>query len=233
MDFSTIKEVAHKYRYAIFLMYYPLYLFAFNVIEKITPNDLYIIRCPLDQYIPFVEVFVIPYIFWFVYIGGAVVWLYFFDREIMCKLLWCGMIGMTAFIIISVLIPNGLDLRPAIFERDNIFVQLTKYVYSMDTSTNVFPSIHVNNSICACVALLSSDKIRKNNAARVFVIVAAVLIILSTLFLKQHSVIDATAGAVTAAISCEICFGSHIREMAEELRYEFNKRKRAYLKMMQ
>ena len=41
------------------------------------------------------------------------------------------------------LIPNGQDLRPAVMPRDNIFCDLVAYTYSLDTNTNVFPSVHV------------------------------------------------------------------------------------------
>ena len=153
---SSWKETAQKYQYPIFVIYYTLYMLSFGLVEKLQPDSLYIIHCPIDQYIPFLEYFVVPYLGWFLYIGGIVFWLFLFDRENMCRLLWCGMIGMTIFVVISVFLPNGLDLRPEVFPRDNVFTRLTAFVYRIDTSTNVFPSIHVNNSICACTALVTS-----------------------------------------------------------------------------
>ncbi len=214
---SSWKETAQKYQYPIFVIYYTLYMLSFGLVEKLQPDSLYIIHCPIDQYIPFLEYFVVPYLGWFLYIGGIVFWLFLFDRENMCRLLWCGMIGMTIFVVISVFLPNGLDLRPEVFPRDNVFTRLTAFVYRIDTSTNVFPSIHVNNSICACTALVTSKKLRDNKGIQIFATVFAMLIILSTMFLKQHSVVDVTAGMLTGMVSCEVFFGDHLREFRDRI----------------
>ena len=224
MNLSSLREWAHRYRYPIFIIYYALYMVSFVLVEKVKPDNLYIIHSRIDQYIPFVEYFVIPYLAWFFYIGGIVVWLYFYDRETMCRLLWCGMIGMTIFVLISIFLPNGLDIRPEEFARDNIFTRLTRVVYSHDTATNVFPSIHVNNSICACATFLSSKKTRGKKGWRYFIVIMAVLIILSTMFLKQHSVIDVTAGILTGFLSVKIVFGSGIRSFAERIRFKLSQR---------
>ena len=229
LNLTSLREWAHRYRYPIFAIYYTLYMVSFVFVEKIKPDHIYIIHSPIDQYIPFVEFFVIPYLAWFFYIGGVVIWLFFFDRETMCRLLWCGMIGMTVFVLISYFLPNGLELRPEAFVRDNIFTRLTKVVYSHDTATNVFPSIHVNNSICASAALLSSEKLRGRKGWRVFAVVMAGLIILSTMFLKQHSVIDVTGGMVTGFLSVEIFFGNELKGLAGRVRFKLIQRTRSCL----
>lgn len=50
--------------------------------------------------------------------------------------------GLTAFIIISFVYPNGQELRPALGEGE-IFIQAVKLLYRLDTPTNILPSMHV------------------------------------------------------------------------------------------
>ena len=68
--------------------------------------------------------------------------LYFFFTDVpgfyrMAKLMLYR--AMTIFLIISTLFPNGQNLRPMVFERDNIFVDMVRMLYRADTCTNVVP----------------------------------------------------------------------------------------------
>ena len=53
-------EKLKKYRHGLLLLYFPFYLAAFAYLEKKVPDKVHIINCAIDQYIPFVEVFIIP-----------------------------------------------------------------------------------------------------------------------------------------------------------------------------
>ena len=64
------------------------------------------------------------------------------------------------------------------------------------TPTNVFPSLHVFNSLAACIAIHESQELRKHRAVQWSAYVLAATIILATVFLKQHSVIDVMAAFV-------------------------------------
>ena len=60
--------------------------------------------------------------------------------------------GMTIFLIICTVFPNGLNLRPEVFTRDNFCIELVKRIYQTDTPTNVLPSLHsVVDVVAACV----------------------------------------------------------------------------------
>ena len=58
-------------------------------------------------------------------------------------------IGMTLFLVISLVFPNGQDLRP-VLSGNSIFIQAVQFIYHTDTPTNVLPSIHVFNSLTCC-----------------------------------------------------------------------------------
>ena len=215
-------EKLKKYRHGLLLLYFPFYLAAFAYLEKKVPDKVHIINCAIDQYIPFEEVFIIPYLLWFAYVAVAGIYFFFKEKESFFFFFYFGMIGMTIFIIVSYLYPNGLELRPETFTRDNIFVQLTKMIYSMDTPTNVLPSIHVFNSMAVYFAVKNSPKLKNNKAARTGAFVMTSLIILSTMFLKQHSVVDVLTALILSCLSYDFIYNERtekIRDGLEELKF--------------
>ena len=94
--------------------------------------------------------------------------------------------------------PNGHYLRPATFAHNNIFVHLVKWLYATDTATNLFPSIHVYNSIAVNMAVWHCDNFKNKKVIRYGSAILMVSIILSTMFLKQHSVFDVVTGILLA-----------------------------------
>lgn len=202
-----MKEKLNQYKHILLLLYFPIYLAAFRYLENITPEHLNIISSPLDKYIPFVPIFIIPYLFWFVYIAVPGVYFLFCEKEVFCRLMYFGMIGMTVFLLISWIYPNGLTIRPHEFVDQNIFTQLTRYVYSVDTPTNVLPSIHVFNSVGIYLAVKDSKILGSKKGIRYASLTVTILIILSTMFVKQHSVVDVLSGLILSYISFELVYG--------------------------
>lgn len=190
---SYMKSFYRKYKHllplAIFLIFY---LSVFVYVENRPDHHMHLLASQFDHLIPFCEIFVIPYIIWFFYITFGVL---FFgiverDRDQYYQLSTNLMIGMALFLLISLVWPNGHTLRPAILPRDNVFTRLVVMIYSSDTSTNVFPSIHVFNTIAMHTAVSHSTTLKKHPWAVRFSGIIAVSIVLSTMFIKQHTVID-------------------------------------------
>ncbi len=190
---KTFFQKKHQW---IIVVYALFYLLAFFLLEQRNIEDYHVIHAKIDQYIPFVEVFVIPYILWFVYMGAAIVYFAFYNSDV--KEYWRLMlalgIGMTVFLIISWLFPNMLELRPTEFEHNNIFTSMLSVLYRTDTPTNVFPSIHVFNSIAIGVAIIRCKALRKHHVICIGSTILCILIILSTMLIKQHSVYDVSFG---------------------------------------
>lgn len=195
-----------------FLIYSAFYLPAFQAVEKAGHVHYHIIHTWLDEQIPFCRFFIIPYFLWFGFVGVGIAWflLKCRDRDEYYKLISMLMIGMTIFIVVSVLYPNRLDLRPATVEGDDIFAALCRYLYRTDTPTNVLPSIHVYNSMAICYAVNSNADLREKRWVIAGTDILTLLIVLSTMFLKQHSVIDVSTGIVMSMVLQVIC--DHIFE---------------------
>ena len=224
-----MKEKLSQYKHVLLLLYFPFYLTAFFFLEKFGPDIIHIIDCAFDQYIPFVEVFIVPYLLWFAYLLAAGLYFMFYEKESFVRMMCFGMIGMTIFILVSWLYPNGLELRPETFARDNIFVRLTQFVYSMDTATNVLPSIHVFNSVGICITIRYSEKLRDKKWVQNGALILTILIVLSTMFVKQHSVVDVLLALLLSYISYELVFEGwavKIWNSMEEMKYKYQKKAR-------
>ena len=189
-----------KYSHAWVLLYILIYMPWFLYLEQRSSVHYYMIHSPIDNHIPFIEYFIVPYLLWFVFIAVTMGYFFFTDKWGFYRLSAFMFTGMTLFLIICTVFPNALNLRPAAFARDNIFVDLVKFVYRADTPTNVLPSIHVFNSIAVCVAISHSDALKKHQKIQYISYALAFLIILSTMFLKQHSVTDVIAAVAMACI---------------------------------
>lgn len=200
---NSLKNILNRYRHAWVFLYGFIYMPWFLYLENrtIPAHEYFIINSPLDKYIPFTEVFVIPYLFWFAFMVIGVMYFFFTNRKEFYQVTCFLIIGMTIFLIISTVFPNGLHLRPTVFPRDNIFTDMVKnLVYANDTSTNVLPSIHVFNSLGISIAVARNEILKKKLWVQIATHITTFLIILSTVFLKQHSITDVFAALVMAGI---------------------------------
>lgn len=195
-----MKELLKKNKHVFILSYMFIYFIWFFLLEGRDDVAFKNMHCIVDNYIPFIEVFVIPYILWFLYIATTVLYMLFTSKEDFLKCCAFLFTGMTICLIIYTIWPNGQNLRVTEFPRDNIFTDLVKMFYAADTPTNVCPSIHVYNSIGAHIAIWRSQKLKKHPVIRYGSLLLCISICLSTMFIKQHSFIDFVCGIILAAI---------------------------------
>lgn len=201
-----MKEFFKRYKHAGYLLYMIGYLIAFQFLEKTVTTNFHEIHIALDDKIPFCEYFIVPYLMWFGFVAITIIYFLFQDKKGYYKLITFLFTGMTIFLLVSYIYPNGHHLRPTTFARDNIFVDLVKMLYEIDTDTNVLPSIHVYNSLGCYIAIRKCPKLRNKKGIQIGSFVLTVAIILATMLLKQHSVIDVVAGMVMARLVYEIVY---------------------------
>jgi len=85
--------------------------------------------------------------------------------------------------------------RPTLTGTD-IFTKMTRIIYGNDNPYNCFPSIHVINTLLVQMYITTNKKIKVG--LKVICNVIGILIILSTMFIKQHVFLDAVSAAVIA-----------------------------------
>ena len=204
---NAIKKFWKTYKHGSWMaLYMVFYMMGFFIVESAGHRHYHVIHSVLDDMIPFNEYFVIPYMLWFFFVAGGILWFIFRCRNKAeyYKLACVLAIGMTVFLVVSCVYPNCQDLRPTEFLYHNMFTDLVAHLYATDTPTNILPSIHVYNSLAIFYAVNESEQLQKHRVIRAGTGILAGLIILSTMFLKQHSVVDVSMG-ILLSLAVQMC----------------------------
>jgi len=196
-DFSLKKK---QYAHVWLLLYFLIYLPWFAWLNTYTPQrpNATEIYCKLDDLIPFLEIFVIPYLLWFAYIAFGFVFLLFNSRNDFIRMCTFLYTGMTISLIIYMIFPNYQSLRIDYntLRRSNILTEAIRLLQTGDSPYDVFPSIHCLNSIGMNIALAKNKWFKKHPVCIIAATILSVLICLSTVFVKQHSVLDVIGALV-------------------------------------
>lgn len=182
--------------------YFAMYFLTENLIpaERCTP-----VHCPLDDVIPFCELFLIPYVFWYFLVAGSLVYFALYNPDSFKKLMTFIIVTQVVAMAIYILFPNRQDLRPETFTRDNILTRGVAFLYSVDTNTNVCPSLHVAYSLGILSVWLREKA--ASPRTRAFVAVSVAVICVSVAFVKQHSVVDILAALPLCLLAEAITYG--------------------------
>ncbi|MEG0369595.1 MAG: phosphoesterase [Hungatella sp.] len=185
-----MKNFIARYKHAWILSYAFLYLPWFFYLERTVTTDYYILHTRLDDLIPFNEYFIIPYLLWFFYVAGSILYFFFTNKQDYYRLCAFLFIGMTISLLVCTIFPNGTDLRTTVDPNKNVCAWLVYYLHSADTATNIFPSIHVFNSIGVHIAIQKSDAFKNRRTLRMGSFLLMISICMATVVLKQHSIVD-------------------------------------------
>lgn len=201
---DRLKALVREKPHSKFLLYYVFYLITFFTLERVT-KPKYILHCALDDMIPFCEWFLIPYALWFLILFGAPVYFLLTDRRDFLKLCFIMFNGMTFCFLVYLIAPNGLNLRTEV-TGDNLLCDIARLLYTVDTPTNVCPSIHVASSVAVDLVVQRSRRLKKRYGFRAASFLLMGSITLSTMFLKQHSVIDVVCGIALSLVLCAVAY---------------------------
>ncbi|HHV13684.1 MAG TPA: phosphatase [Clostridiales bacterium] len=187
---------SHKHLYKILILL-PLLIW-FKYLE-VSVEPVFLMHSTLDDKIPFLKFFILPYLIWFPYIAFGLIYTGIHCAKDFNRLLLFLGAGMTIAYLIYSVFPNAQDLRPVITQQD-MLSRTIAFIYTTDTPTNVCPSIHVINSIAVDSALRRSKAFSKIKYGKPASLVLTILICLSTMFIKQHSILDVAYGILTAGV---------------------------------
>ena len=200
-DYIIMKELIKKRHLIPIAVWFVIYMGLFGFLEIVPPRDVHLIHCALDDRIPNMAIFIYPYVSWFPYIVvcAALAIKNLDDRQFK-KAVLVLTTGMNIFLFISYVWPTGLDFRESIvYDLHTLSGNLLKFVQTVDTPKSVFPSMHVYVTLVLQYTLEMQKKLVP--AWGIWVgRVLAVLIVLSTMFTKQHSAVDVTAAIVMFAV---------------------------------
>ena len=181
-----------------YLLYLPIYLLLFVLVEQLVTDNYWVSWCTLDGRIPFVRQFVLIYVMWYPLMLGTTLYLLLRDRRAFVRYARAVVLGLTACLLIFVLFPSGQNLRPAEVPGNDLTAWMVRAIYAADTNTNVFPSMHVVGTLAAVIGFFDSRS--ASLGAKWGVAALGVLINASTVLIKQHSVLDIFAGIALYAL---------------------------------
>ena len=204
--FRLKKLITPQYSHLLWLLFWPTFMVVFTLLERFYhPSVWHPMECAWDAAIPFCEWFVFPYLFWFLYVGGMIAFTAFYDPPAMRKLMRYITVTYAIALLVYFLYPNCQQLRPAEFLRENLLTAFMARFYRFDTNTNVCPSLHVIGSVAVLVSAWDQPRFRALPWRIAFLAVTA-LICASTVFLKQHSLVDVLAALPVCALAIPLCY---------------------------
>ena len=185
-------------------LYFALYFITERFIsaESCTP-----VHCFIDDLIPFCEVFLIPYVGWYLLVVGSLLYFALYNVENFKRLQIFIIVTQIVAMATYIIFPTRQDLRPTEFARDNFLTDCVGFLYSFDTNTGVCPSLH-----CAYSIGIASVWFKEKSASvslKVFILIFVVLVCLSTMFIKQHSAVDFFASLPVCLLAEVIACGSY------------------------
>lgn len=142
------------------------------------------IETKLDRIIPFKPIFIIPYIYWYIFVAIGLIYILHKSRTRYIRAFIAITIGMCCCYLFYYIFPTQIS-RPSI-ENTNLITKLVNYIYLKDKPFNCFPSIHVLNTYI----IMRYTKKTYNKKVFYYTQVSGILIIFSTVFIKQHFVLD-------------------------------------------
>jgi len=168
-----------------------LYLGIYRLVQMMNPAG-FNLEIGLDKHIPFIPEFAVIYL---LYIPMIIFVFAFYWNDY--KTYRSMSLMLIAVISIAIVIYSAFQtevLRPIIASTD-FFSRLTNTIYKYDMPNNTFPSLHV-----ALTSTVSAFVYEKDSKVGMVLIPLTFLIILSTLFIKQHVFLDIIGGLMLAFV---------------------------------
>lgn len=152
---------------------------------------------PFDSKIKLAPIWAIPYLLSILWWVGALIWGTFkMDYKRFLHFSLCLSLTISISYAVYILFPTYV-VRPKIVEKD-FLSQLVVFIYGNDKPYNALPSGHTYTTL-----IISIFWFNWKPKQRFLWIGIAIIVILSTLFTKQHGILD----LLTAAILAFICYG--------------------------
>jgi membrane-associated phospholipid phosphatase len=186
-----MKNITEKHK-NVFILVVLLLVFCIYFLLNIPHGSVYILRTSLDEQIPRIPIFSIPYLAFFPLLFGVVLYSWFKNklfRQLAISIIIVCLSAFCVYIFFQTYVP-----REPIVEND-FFSGLLRFIYSYDQPYNALPSLHAALSTVVAVYFVCS----KSRWAWAFVAMA-ILIVISTLFTKQHFIADAISGVALGLV---------------------------------
>ncbi|MGB4590572.1 MAG: phosphatase PAP2 family protein [Clostridiaceae bacterium] len=187
------KEIKKKHIF-IFLV-----MAASMVLYQVTNRPIgvvHILALPFEDNIPLIKEFIVLYHATYPFMVINVILFLLLNQVLFLESAISITLG-NVFSFFTYLIYQTEVPRPEIFGYD-LFSEMLRITYRLDRPFNGFPSQHVLTTTIILIAILRS---KYNKRYQLFSIVLCAMILLSTVFVKQHTLLDVFGGVVYGSAS--------------------------------
>ena len=166
------------------LIFYQCFIY---FITKFTPLEFHVLVSSIDSKIPVVPIFIYFYIGWYLMLIFVPFIFYKYDELSFNKYILTTFIGITVCGIIYFVFPTLIVREPFIVNSVTTF--LIELIYKLDTpALNCLPSMHCLISFIFMIYCTLSKQIPIKY--KVLINVFSTLVVISTVLIKQHFIID-------------------------------------------
>lgn len=178
------------------------------------PRTRYVPELALDRALPLVPSWAIVYGALYLFLILLPIFVVRQDELIRRMVYAYLLIWITAYVFFFVVYPTAAP-RPDKVSGEGFAVWGLRTLYSSDPPYNCFPSLHVAHSFVSALACS-----RVHRPLGIVAMISATLVALSTLFTKQHYVLDVVAGVLLAFVA----YGIFLRRYPSAQMSEFDRR---------
>lgn len=192
----------------ILALQYGIYLLG-ELISHLTGTDQWAFACKipaLDDRIPLVPAFILIYVLSFIFWIGDYIIISLTGKRNYINFLYvlvvCYAICFLCFVFMPTYIDRVAEGGIATSLQPGLINWILAFIYRFDgweTGRNLLPSLHCLASVVCYLFVRKRPEITRG--FRVYTFIGAILICLSTVFTKQHYIIDVFAGVALAIIS--------------------------------
>lgn len=211
---KQLKKLLPEYSYIPLLFTVVLHFAVYNGTKLLNgwraPVD---VSLPVDAAIPLVPGWIFIYMFTFLFWGAGLIMTARQEKLLCFKLLGCVVTAELICAVFFLLMPSYV-VRPEL-EADSLSSFLLSMIYSMDEPTNCFPSMHCLLSYMVFRQSLYCDNVRPPLKALAGLV--TVLVCLSTVFVKQHVLLDVIGGLVCGEIAMQWGMRSSVWKLFDKL----------------
>ena len=194
-----MKEKLKKYKYLLWgipILFQPA---IWGVFQQIPAK--YNVYCKLDDMIPFCKYFVLAYISWFIFYAGSMVFFLLKDKETFVNTCKHMILGLIMCWFTFIFWQNQITFRPENLAVTDIWTWMISVIYKSGKTVCACPSLHCYISGVLCCSWLKYKNFKMPKIAKTAFVILTILIWISTVFIKQHSIIDAVGALIVMILS--------------------------------
>ena len=181
----------------------PFYIF---IPELQPPETRYVPELALDRALPLVPAWALVYGALYLFLILLPVFVVREDEHVRRTVFAYLLVWISAYVVFFVVYPTAAP-RPAKVIGEGFAVWGLRALYSSDPPYNCFPSLHVAHSFVSALTCF-----RMHRGLGIVATICATLVALSTLFTKQHYVLDAIAGVFLAFVAYGLFLRNYPRD---------------------